>query len=81
VFVLLEHLAVQAGAALQRSPSTVTPIAHVGASAALKARSCSAAMIAAIRLNKEEIRNTPAVQGKIADSVKLAEMIVAKINS
>jgi hypothetical protein len=35
----------------------------------------AASLIAAVRLNREEIKSSPAVQSKIADSIKLAEMI------
>ena len=40
-----------------------------------------AAVITAIRLNKEKIENSPAVHSKVAESLKLAEMIVAKMRS
>ena len=45
------------------------------------AKLIAAAVIAAIRLNREEIKNSPAVHSKVADSLKLAEMIVAKMKS
>jgi len=35
----------------------------------------AASLIAAVRLNREEIKLSPVVQSKIADSVRLAEMI------
>lgn len=35
----------------------------------------AASLIAAVRLNREEIKLTPVVQSKIADSVRLAEMV------
>jgi hypothetical protein len=35
----------------------------------------AASLIAAVRLNREEIKPSPAVQSKIADSVRLAEMV------
>ena len=35
----------------------------------------AASLIAAVRLNREEIKPSPAVYSKIADSVRLAEMI------
>lgn len=38
-------------------------------------------VIAAIRLNREEIKNSPAVHSKVADSLKLAEMIIAKMKT
>jgi hypothetical protein len=38
-------------------------------------------VIAAIRLNKEKIENSPAVYSKVAESLKLAEMIVAKLKN
>lgn len=41
------------------------------------ARLIAAAVIAAIRLNREEIKDSPVIQRKIADSLRLAEMIVA----
>src|SRR5579859_1517003 len=41
----------------------------------------AAAVIAAIRLNRDDINNSPVVHAKIADSVKLAEMIVARMKS
>ena len=39
----------------------------------------AASLIAAVRLNKEEIRPSPSVTTKIADSIRLAEMIQAKL--
>jgi hypothetical protein len=44
------------------------------------ARLIAASLIAAIRLNREDIKNTPVVHAKINDSLKLAELIVAKMN-
>jgi hypothetical protein len=38
------------------------------------AKLIAAAVIAAIRLNRDEIKNTPVVHAKISDSLKLAEM-------
>ncbi|MBI3476463.1 MAG: hypothetical protein HY010_12080 [Acidobacteria bacterium] len=39
----------------------------------------AASLIAAVRLNKEEIRPSPSVAAKIADSIRLAEMIQARL--
>lgn len=39
----------------------------------------AASLIAAVRLNKEEIKPSPVVCSKIADSIRLAEMIQAKL--
>jgi hypothetical protein len=39
----------------------------------------AASLIAAVRLNREEIKPSPAVQSKIADSIRLAEMIQARL--
>jgi len=39
----------------------------------------AASLIAAVRLNKEEIKPSPAVYAKIADSIRLAEMIQARL--
>ena len=39
----------------------------------------AASLIAAVRLNKEEIRPSPSVTAKIADSIRLADMIQAKL--
>jgi hypothetical protein len=39
----------------------------------------AASLIAAVRLNKEEIRPSPSVTAKIADSIRLAEMIQARL--
>jgi len=39
----------------------------------------AASIIAAVRLNKEEIKNTPRVQARIADSIQLARMIWQRI--
>ena len=39
----------------------------------------AASLIAAVRLNREEIKSTPAVQSKIADSIRLAQMIQARL--
>jgi len=44
------------------------------------AKLIAASVIAAIRLNREDITNTLAVHTKISDSLKLAELIVAKMN-
>ena len=41
----------------------------------------AAAVIAAIRLNREEIKNSPVVHTKISDSLRLAEMIVSKMKN
>jgi len=35
----------------------------------------------AIRLNKEKIDNSPAVHSKVAESLKLAEMIVSRMKN
>lgn len=39
----------------------------------------AASVIAAVRLNKEEIRNTPKVQYAVGESVQLARMVRARI--
>lgn len=39
----------------------------------------AASLIAAVRLNREEIKSSPTVQSKIADSIRLAEMIEARL--
>jgi len=39
----------------------------------------AASVIAAVRLNREEIKSSPAVHSKIADSIRLAEMIQARL--
>jgi len=39
----------------------------------------AASFIAAVRLNREEIRPSPSVTAKIADSIRLAEMIQARL--
>jgi hypothetical protein len=39
----------------------------------------AASLIAAVRLNREEIKSSPIVCSKIADSIRLAEMIQAKL--
>jgi hypothetical protein len=39
----------------------------------------AASLIAAVRLNREEIKPSPAVHSKIADSIRLAEMIEARL--
>lgn len=39
----------------------------------------AASLIAAVRLHKEEIKSSPSVQSKIADSIRLAEMIQARL--
>lgn len=39
----------------------------------------AASLIAAVRLNREEIKSSPAVHAKIADSIRLAEMIQARL--
>ena len=39
----------------------------------------AASLIAAVRLNKEEIRPSPSLTAKIADSIRLAEMIQARL--
>ena len=39
----------------------------------------AASLIAAVRLNREEIKSSPSVYSKIADSIRLAEMIQARL--
>jgi len=39
----------------------------------------AASLIAAVRLNKEEIKNSPAVHAKIADSIRLARMVLERL--
>jgi hypothetical protein len=39
----------------------------------------AASLIAAVRLNREEIKASPSVAAKIADSIRLAEMIQARL--
>src|SRR5262249_672835 len=39
----------------------------------------AASLIAAVRLNREEIKPSPAVHSKIADRIGLAEMIEARL--
>ena len=39
----------------------------------------AASLIAAVRLNREEIKSSPVVHSKIADSIRLAEMIQARL--
>jgi hypothetical protein len=39
----------------------------------------AASLIAAVRLNREEIKPSPTVHSKIADSIRLAEMIQARL--
>ena len=39
----------------------------------------AASLIAAVRLNREEIKPSPVVHTKIADSIRLAEMILARL--
>jgi hypothetical protein len=39
----------------------------------------AASLIAAVRLNREEIKPSPVVYSKIADSIRLAEMIQARL--
>ncbi len=41
----------------------------------------AAALIAAVRLNREEIKPTPVVHAKIADSILLAEMIQRRLQN
>jgi hypothetical protein len=41
----------------------------------------AAAIIAAVRLAREPIQNSPRVMGAVADSVKLARMILRKIEA
>ena len=41
----------------------------------------AASLIAAVRLHREEIKPSPSVHCKIADSIRLAEMIQAKLQS
>jgi hypothetical protein len=45
------------------------------------AKLIAAAIIAAIRLNKEQIKNSPVIHSKVAESLKLAEMIVAQMKT
>jgi hypothetical protein len=39
----------------------------------------AASLIAAVRLNREDIKPSPTVHSKIADSIRLAEMIQARL--
>ena len=39
----------------------------------------AASLIAAVRLNREEIKSSPVVYAKIGDSIRLAEMIQARL--
>lgn len=39
----------------------------------------AASLIAAVRLNREEIKSSPIVHAKIADSIRLAQMIQARL--
>jgi hypothetical protein len=39
----------------------------------------AASLIAAVRLNREEIKSSPVVYAKIADSIRLAEMIQTRL--
>jgi hypothetical protein len=39
----------------------------------------AASLIAAVRLNREDIKSSPVVHAKIADSIRLAEMIQARL--
>jgi len=39
----------------------------------------AASLIAAVRLNREEIKSSPIVYSKIAESIRLAEMIAARL--
>lgn len=39
----------------------------------------AASLIAAVRLNREDIKPSPAVHAKIADSIRLAQMIQARL--
>jgi|SRR5581483_4699120 len=39
----------------------------------------AASLIAAVRLNREEIKSSPVVYSKIADSIRLAEMIQSRL--
>lgn len=39
----------------------------------------AASLIAALRLNREEIKSSPVIYSKIADSIRLAEMIQARL--
>jgi hypothetical protein len=39
----------------------------------------AASLIAAVRLNREDIKPSPAVHSKIADSIRLAQMIQARL--
>lgn len=41
----------------------------------------AAAIIAAVRLAREPIKDTPKVVGAVADSLKLARMILGRINT
>ena len=41
----------------------------------------AASALAPIRLNREEIKNSPAVHAEISDSMRLAEMMAAKMKN
>jgi hypothetical protein len=83
VFLLLDRLAVSARSDVQWEPAP-SPECFKRARQSARtenARLIAAAVIAAIRLNREEIKNSPVVHAKISDSLKLADMIVAKMKN
>ena len=57
-------------------PNSVAEIAFVFSA---RGTFIAASLIAAVRLNREEIKSSPIVYSKIADSIRLAEMIQARL--
>jgi len=83
VLLLLEGISLRPEHFFNGSPAP-SPECHRKARAEARTESTkliAAAVIAAIRLNKETIENSPAVHSKVAESLKLADMIVAKMKN
>ena len=83
VFLLLDRVALSARVDVQWGASTVSRMLQASTSIG-ENRKCEADCgcgLAAIPLNRDEIKNSPVVQAKISDSLRLAEMIVSKMRS
>lgn len=67
------------GAGCARNRTSKLPNNNKDAKSLNSALLIAASLIAAVRLNREEIKSSPAVYTKIADSIRLAEMIQARL--
>ena len=87
LFLLLDSVSLQPYGGIQPSPSNTCPEHRSGEGSSNNQEEkrsnavilIAASLIAAVRLKREEIRPSPSVTAKIADSIRLAEMIQARL--